>query len=130
MPGARPTPLDSSAVLQAAWDENNLYFAVRLYDDMVMSDSGAEPWEDDAVELAFDGLHDHIRDFTLDDDRQFIIAATGAVFESGSPTSCARAVVDRWAQGYLVEVAIPPRLFHDVPSDTRRDRGFQLVGRG
>ncbi len=112
---SRPVPLDSSAVLQAAWDENNLYFAVRLYDDVIMSDSGVEPWKDDAVELAFDGLHDHIRDFSLGDDRQFTITATGAVFESGSPTSCARAAVGRWARGYHIEVAIPRACFATFP---------------
>ena len=44
-----PTPLDASATLQAAWDSGNLYFAIRVYDDAVKVDSGAKPWQDDAI---------------------------------------------------------------------------------
>jgi photosystem II stability/assembly factor-like uncharacterized protein len=104
---AWPVPLDSSAVLQAAWDGPNLYFAVRIFDDAIVTDDPAAPWLDDSLELALDGRHDHTRDWSHDDDRQFTITAAGATFESGSPTTCYRAAAGRWALGYTIEVAIP-----------------------
>ncbi len=80
---ATPTPLDASATLQAAWDNAHLYFAVRVYDDAVRVDSGAQPWQDDAVEIGLDGRHDHVRNWALDDDRQFTVTALGQIYESG-----------------------------------------------
>ena len=102
-----PTPLDASATLQAAWDANNLYFAVRVYDDAVKVDSGAKPWQDDAIEIGLDGRHDHVRNYSLDDDRQFTVTALGQIFESGSPMADIPVARATTANGYILEFAIP-----------------------
>ena len=120
----RPEPLDSSAILQAAWDDANLYFAVRILDDAIITDNPAAPWEDDSIELAIDGRHDHIRDFGHDDDRQFTITAAGDSFESGSPTSCYSAASGRWAQGYTIEVALPLECLGTIPIAEGQIVGF------
>ncbi len=79
-----PTPLDASATLQTAWDAGHLYFALRVYDDAVKVDSGTQPWQDDAVEIGLDGRHDHVRNWSLGDDRQFTVTALGKIYESGN----------------------------------------------
>ena len=102
-----PTPLDASATLQAAWDADNLYFALRVYDDAVKVDSGAKPWQDDAIEIGFDGRHDHVRNCALDDDRQFTVTALGQIYESGSPLTGVPVARVATSNGYILEFAIP-----------------------
>ncbi len=104
---ATPTPLDASAALQAAWDDAHLYFAIRVYDDAVKVDSGAQPWQDDAVEIGLDGRHDHIRNWALDDDRQFTVTALGKIYESGNLLTDVPVARANTANGYILEFAIP-----------------------
>lgn len=63
---------DLSGTWQGLWDEDNLYFLVRITDDAQYNDSpNSTPWEDDAVELYIDANHslgstyDGIDDFEL-----------------------------------------------------------------
>ena len=101
--GASPAPLDGSAVIQAAWDADNLYFALRVYDDSVVTDSTGKPWQDDSVELGIDGNHDHARNWDRAYDRQFTVNAQGAVRERqplGSP-HCRKADLP---DGYVLEL--------------------------
>ena len=105
--GPAPTPRDSSAVLQAAWDASHLYFALRVYDDSIKVDSGAQAWQDDAVEIGLDGRHDHDRKWALDDDRQLSITALGSVYESGSPVTDVIVGRANTSNGYILEVAVP-----------------------
>jgi len=104
---ATPTPLDASATLQAAWDANNLYFALRVYDDVVKIDSGAKPWQDDAVEIGLDGRHDHVRNYALDDDRQFTVTALGQIYESGNLLTDVPVARANTSNGYILEFASP-----------------------
>ena len=104
---ATPTPLDASATLQAAWDAGNLYFAIRVYDDAIRVDSGAQPWLDDAVEIGLDGRHDHVRNWELDDDRQFTVTALGQIYESGNLLTDVPVARVGTSNGYILEFAIP-----------------------
>jgi photosystem II stability/assembly factor-like uncharacterized protein len=104
---AAPTPLDSSATLQAAWDASNLYFAIRVYDDTVKVDSGAKPWQDDSIEIGLDGRHDHVRNYSLDDDRQFTVTALGQIYESGVLLPDVPVARTNTSNGYILEFAIP-----------------------
>ena len=105
--GPAPVPLDASATLQAAWNAGNLYFAIRVYDDALKVDSGAKPWQDDAVEIGLDGRHDHVRNWALDDDRQFTVTALGQIYESGAPLSGVPVARTNTPNGYILEFAIP-----------------------
>ncbi len=105
--GVSPAPRDGSTLLQAAWDADNLYFALRVYDDAIVVDSGVKPWLDDAVELGLDGNHDHRRNWGQDYDRQFTVNANGAQFESGSPAALITVAKAAAAGGYILEIAIP-----------------------
>jgi hypothetical protein len=45
---------DLALSYQAVWDENNLYYTIRVKDDVLMSD-GVFNWQDDGIELWWDG---------------------------------------------------------------------------
>ncbi len=102
-----PTPLDASATLQAAWDAGHLYFALRVYDDVVKVDSGVKPWQDDAIEIGLDGRHDHVRNWSLNDDRQFTVTALGKIYESGALLTDVPVARAKTSNGYILEFAIP-----------------------
>ena len=104
---ATPTPLDASATLQAAWDAGHLYFALRVYDDAIKVDSGASAWLDDAIEIGLDGRHDHVRNWSLDDDRQFTVTALGQIYESGNLLTDVPVARVGTSNGYILEFAIP-----------------------
>ncbi len=124
--GLAPVPLDASATLQAAWDDANLYFAVRVYDDHVVVDSPDAPWLDDAVELALDGRHDHLRrwDAAPLDDHQFTVTATGAAYCDGVPDPAVRVAPRRLVDGYALEIAIPRARLGGVPLAAGQIAGF------
>ncbi len=50
MEGDAPLVLDVSMILRTAWDADTLYFGVQVYDDALVVDSPAKPWQDDSVE--------------------------------------------------------------------------------
>jgi hypothetical protein len=89
-----------------------------------VTDDPAAPWRDDSLELALDGHHDHTRNASHDDDRQFTITAGGKTFESGSPSTCYRAAAGRWAQGYTIEVALPRACLGEIPVTAGQIVGF------
>lgn len=107
--GQTPTPLDSSAVLQAAWDDTHLYFALRVYDDTIIVDDLAKPWLDDYVEIALDGDHDHLRRWDADYyDHQFGVNANGVLYDDGYQVTGPGVARTRILPGgYTIEVAIP-----------------------
>ena len=102
-----PTPLDASASLQVAWDADNLYFGIRVYDNVIKVDSGASPWLDDSVEISLDGNHDHVRSWPQVDDFMFTITALGTIYESGNPMTGATVAHAATSNGYILEAAIP-----------------------
>jgi hypothetical protein len=110
--GGIPAPLQSSGVLRALWDPNNLYLAIQVYDDEIHVDTPDKPWQDDAVEFGIDPKHDHLM-LPPDDDRQYAITADGTQYLGGAPTSGLEVGHQQTADGYILEVRIPRSL---VPS--------------
>ena len=115
-------------MLQAAWDEDALYFALRVTDDAIVTDSPGVPWQDDAVELGLDGRHDHARRWDLPelDDRQFTVDAAGHTFESGAPVSGLTVGHARTADGYVLEIAIPKANLGPLPLTAGQVAGFNF----
>jgi len=76
-PRYNPAPEDSSATLRSSWDEQTVYFAIHVSDDILSADS-EDIWRDDSVELGLDGAND-ARGWRADDhqltvavDRRFL----------------------------------------------------------
>ena len=125
--GAVPAPLDGSAVLQAAWDADNLYFAVRVYDDAVVVDNGTKPWLDDAVEFGLDGNHDHRRNWGEAYDFQFAVNARGDQFVRGLPANLITVAVAPVPGGYVVEGAVPRAAIGNLNLAPQALLGFNWV---
>ena len=99
-----PEPADSSAELKTVWDEEYLYFGVRVYDDVLVSDS-ADVWRDDSVEIGIDGLNDGIG--WRGDDHQFTFTVDGRVTDYGQLVPGVIAATAPFSRGWGLEVMIP-----------------------
>ena len=95
---------DLSAVIRSGWDENTLYFAIEVRDDVLVTDS-TDVWRDDGVEMGLDGLYDRYAWGT--DDHQYTVVADGRRTDRGVPTDSISAGVLTYGGGYNIEVAIP-----------------------
>jgi len=118
---------DLSAELYSQWDYEYLYFAVRVYDDVRMADSGTSLWHDDAAEIGLDGLHDY--QGWRSDDHQYTLRVDGTLGDMGviqESTNVATAV-HLVAMGYQIEMAIPWENLGDVPVVGGRIVGFNLA---
>jgi len=104
---------DLSAIVRSGWDDTTLYFAIRVRDDIVVTDS-TDVWRDDGVEIGLDGVHDEYAwGF---DDHQYTIVADGRTTDRAVPTTDIGTAVLAYAGGYSIEVAIPmSQLLPGVP---------------
>ena len=104
--GQPAQPGDAAASLQAVWTASDLYLALHVADDTVVSDS-PEVWNDDELELGFYAVHDG--NPAGGDTHQYTLNADGRVSDFGNPTvpipveSAAVAAPGGWN----VEVRIP-----------------------
>lgn len=116
-----PSPADASLRLQLAWDDNNLYLAARVFDDILVNDSGAEVWKDDEIETGFDGNHN----FTGPDagDHQFTFNPDGRTTDFAVPTPL-NATILPLADGWVVEAALPLSAFSPEPVSPGKIIGF------
>lgn len=104
--GAPASAADLSAYLRCAWDTQWLYVLADVADDILLADSSSI-WDDDSVEIAFDGEAD--RACCSPYDHQFTIALDSrlADFSTVQLPSPLRWTVMPRAGGYLIEAAIP-----------------------
>ena len=111
---ATPTPLDASATLQAAWDADNLYFAHprlrRCHQGRQRRQTLAGRRDRDRL----DGRHDHVRNYSLNDDRQFTVTALGQIYESGKLLTDVPVARVATSNGYILEFAIPKARLGDT----------------
>jgi hypothetical protein len=95
---------DLSSLIRSGWDDQHVYFAIQVTDDVVIADS-TDVWRDDGVEIGLDGLND---DYAWGwDDHQYAIVVDGRQTDRGTATSDINAAVYRYEGGYNIEVAIP-----------------------
>lgn len=95
---------DLSAVIRSGWDEEALYFAIQVADDIIVTDS-SDVWRDDGVEIGLDGLYD--KDSWGTDDHQYAVLADGRTSDRAVPTTDIVAAVSAHEEGYDIEVAVP-----------------------
>jgi hypothetical protein len=95
---------DLSSLIRSGWDDQHVYFAMQVTDDVVMADS-TDVWRDDGVEIGLDGLND---DYPWGwDDHQYTIVVDGRQTDRGAKTSDIASAVYQYEGGYNIEVAIP-----------------------
>ncbi len=103
--GEKAALADSSTVVRSLWNDEWLFLAASINDDLLYRDS-AEIWHDDSIELALDGANDQIG--SRGDDHQFTIASDGLMTDFGVfSVPAARLAVRPRPGGYDVELAIP-----------------------
>ncbi len=104
---------DLSAIVRSGWDEETLYFAIQVYDDILVVDSD-DVWRDDGVEIGLDGLYDKYAWGT--DDHQYTVVADGRTTDRGVSATDITANIVAHEGGYNIEVAIPmSKLLPGVP---------------
>ncbi len=120
-----PTASDASMELRLLWDADYIYVAMQVQDDVLVNDSGAAVWQDDEIELGFDGDHNAAgRDQY---DHQFTFNPDGRITDFAQPTTALTAVITATVDGWLVEAAIPQALFRPVPFDDGALIGFTFA---
>jgi len=95
---------DLSAVIRSGWNQQYVYFAIQVTDDVVVADS-TDVWRDDGVELGLDGFYDQYPWGW--DDHQYSVVVDGRTSDRGMPTSDISIGVLQRDKGYDVEVAVP-----------------------
>ncbi len=102
--GAVPSPTDLSTLVRATWTGQAVYLAFQIDDDAIVNDS-AEVWNDDEIEVGFDGLRDLIGSGA--DDHQYTVNADGRRTDRAIPTGDFLAATRQVPGGWVVEMAIP-----------------------
>ena len=96
---------DLSSLIRSGWNEQNVYFAVEVTDDIVIGGDSADMWRDDSIEIGLDGLNDEYPWGW--DDHQYTIAVDGRTSDRGAPASDLVAAISQHEGGYNIEVSIP-----------------------
>ena len=99
-----PSVADSSAELRALWTATDLYFAVHVFDDVIVNDS-SQVWHDDEIELAFVGTFDG--DARGRDTHQYTFNPDGRVTDVTGPNPPIQSAAVAVADGWNVEIRIP-----------------------
>lgn len=119
---------DLSATFQSQWDADYFYCGVRVWDDRVISDSGAQVWHDDGIEIALDGLND--KDPYGPDDHQYTIRHDGYLTDRGRTDDGSIGDLDvriGWrSDGYIIEFRVPMSRLGAIPVQLGREIGFTV----
>lgn len=120
-----PTPDDASLQLWLMWDDDFIYVAATVQDDTLINDSGAAVWQDDEIELGFDG------DFNLagpdDYDHQFTFNPDGRLTDFGISHPALNAAIQPTSTGWQIEAALPHTLFRPAPFANGDRIGFNVA---
>lgn len=124
-PPPYPEPQDASMQLRMVWDAGYLYVAAWVQDDIIINDSGLAVWQDDEIELGFDGNHDFAGPDPVD--HQFTFNPDGRITDFAQPTDLLTAVITPVAGGWNVEAAIPLTLFRPTGIRDGDNIGFTFA---
>ncbi len=97
------------ATFGALWNRSNLWVAVKVEEDRIVTDS-EKPWHDDGVEVFVDTLNDCQKEYNADDLR-IVVSSSGRTFLVGRDSGDIEVATARTDGGYVVEmrVAMPRR---------------------
>ena len=116
-----PDAGDASALLRSGWDNDFLYFAVEIQDDILVADS-IDIWRDDSLELGIDGLQDYID--RRADDHQYTVNLDGRVTDFGNPIDAVTAITRTVSGGWALEMAVTAEGLGAGPLSVGKALGF------
>ncbi len=97
---------DASATCWSEWDALSVYVGCLATDDRIFADSGPDWWQDDTLEIVFDGLNDHLSFYF--DDHKFEFQVDNQITDYGGALHPAVQAAFRGTYaGYVVELAVP-----------------------
>lgn len=111
-PASGPAPdseADLSGTVSLLWDADAIYGLFQVQDDVLMSDSGGDTWQDDGVEFYIDALNEKLFEGYDDNDAQFTMNWDSDQFSGGhgGRIEGASYVVEEVEGGYVLEFVIP-----------------------
>lgn len=119
---------DLSAQVRSRWDNDGLYFAVRVFDDRLAMDSGTQVWHDDGIELGLDGVND--QNPYGSDDHQYTVRPDGYITDRGLTSQVAvgnlTTRVRTHSNGYSIEMRIPLANVGGGAGFVGREMGFTI----
>lgn len=126
--GAIDNAADLSAEMRSRWDNDYVYFGIRVWDERLIADSGTQVWHDDGIEVGLDGAYD--QNAYGVDDHQYTVRIDGHLSDRGVTTaSVIGDVTVRIAtrsDGYIVEMRVPMTRLGSAAATLGRQVGFTL----
>jgi hypothetical protein len=128
----RTNGADLSYTIRALYDATNLYISVDVNDDIIISDSGDQPWQDDDVELFFDGDRTNETNGNTGEGFQIYTGVEGGFtgpFQQPSTHDWEVSVLKK-AQGYQAEfrIALSSIDVMDGPDETQAPKAGDYIG--
>ena len=121
-------PDNNTVTWGALWDEGNLYLAAHVVDAVV--EGSGNPWDNDAIEMYFDGNHDSDGAIDADFDTQLILDAMGEstlwIKADGVPITDFESNWTATADGYNIELRLAWSNFGFSPGRNRA-MGFSMA---
>jgi hypothetical protein len=119
---------DSSGQFALRWDADNLYLAIEITDDIRAVHPGEPPFNDDSVEIYFDGKGDRTITYGADD-YHFMIAADGrSAIANGQPApSGMQFHTSTGSPSWSFEFAIPWSALQGGPAAIGHQFGFDVA---
>ncbi|MBN1794199.1 MAG: hypothetical protein JW844_04465 [Candidatus Omnitrophica bacterium] len=137
--GEVSTPKDFSMTFYCMWDEENFYFAAEVTDDAVVAQhEGDDIWQDDCIEVWFDGRYDAVTKTMFQDDEYQIgfsprskdrPKTIGWCWRNPNPQPVISnmKVASRLTEtGYILEVAIPFSALRGITPEVCKVMGFNV----
>jgi len=103
------TPADGSGTWKVLYDANNLYVLIDVTDDSLKNDS-ASAWQDDSVEVYFDGGNTKLTTALSGDDHQYTFGWTATDIQGTNITGYTAGIEQAQvttATGWRIEIKMP-----------------------
>ncbi len=118
--GAVGSPIDLAASFSIHWDNNNLYLAGSIDDDVLTNDGG-NPWENDGVELYLDGGNEKSTSYDGNDHQLLFVHGDPMIYQhAGGPNNPAGVSFGMMptATGYNIEIQLAWSFLGVTPTNT------------
>lgn len=100
------------------WDETNVYLYISITDDNLFGDSGTGWYNDDGVEIFFDGGNEKATAYDNNDFQFATVYGTNSLVEGSNNQSTATGIqyiLQETTNGYVVEIKIPWNTLNTQP---------------